>query len=50
MSSVLYDVKPWDGLTLIATLGTLGFSAILAHWAPARRAATVNPTDALRHD
>jgi putative ABC transport system permease protein len=50
MSSVLFDVKPWDVLTLVVTLATLGSAAVIAHWAPARRAATVNPTDALRHD
>ncbi len=50
MSSILFEVKPWDPLTVLATLGTLGFAAVLAHWAPARRAALVNPIDALRHD
>jgi len=50
MSSILFEVKPWDPVTVVATLGTLGFAAVLAHWAPARRAAMVNPIDALRHD
>ena len=50
MSSVLFGVTPWDPLTVTATLATLGLAAILAHWVPARRAATVNPIDALRHD
>ena len=50
MSSILFDVKPWDPPTVAVTLGTLGFAAVLAHWAPARRAALVNPIDALRHD
>jgi ABC-type antimicrobial peptide transport system permease subunit len=50
MSSILVDVRPWDPLTVLATLGTLGMAAVLAHWAPARRAALVNPVDALRHD
>jgi ABC-type antimicrobial peptide transport system permease subunit len=50
MSSILFEVKPWDPLTVLATLGTLGVAAVLAHWAPARRAALVNPIDALRHD
>jgi predicted permease len=50
MSSVLFEVKPWDPVTLFATVGTLGIAAVLAHWVPARRAATLNPIDALRHD
>jgi predicted permease len=50
MSSVLFNVKPWDPVTVLATLATLGVASILAHWAPARRAAIVNPIDALRHD
>lgn len=50
MSSILVEVRPWDPLTVLATLGMLAFAAVLAHWAPARRAALVNPVDALRHD
>ena len=50
MASILIDVSPSDPLTLAATVGTLGVAAVLAHWVPARRAATVNPIDALRHD
>lgn len=50
MSSMLFKVKPWDPVTVGATFATLGLAAILAHWVPARRAATVNPIDALRHD
>ncbi len=49
MSSVLIDIKPWDPLTIATTIGSLGLVAVLAHWVPARRAATVNPVDALRH-
>ena len=50
MASILIDVSSSDPLTLAATVGTLGVAAVLAHWVPARRAATVNPIDALRHD
>jgi len=50
MASILYGVKPWDPVSIAFTVGTLGIAAIAAHWAPARRAATVNPIDALRHD
>ena len=50
MASVLIDVSPTDPVTLVTTVGTLGLAAVLAHWVPARRAATINPIDALRHD
>ncbi|MEO8358690.1 MAG: ABC transporter permease [Vicinamibacteria bacterium] len=50
MSSVLVGIKPWDPLTVSSTIATLGIAVLLAHWAPARRAATVNPIDALRQD
>jgi putative ABC transport system permease protein len=50
MASILIDVSPTDPITLVTTVGTLGLAAVLAHWVPARRAATVNPIDALRHD
>ena len=50
MSSVLFDVKPWDPLTVAGTLGTLALVAVLAHWGPARRAAGVNPIEALRQE
>ena len=50
MASILVGVSPSDPLTLAFTLTTLGLAAGLAHWIPARRAATINPVDALRHD
>lgn len=50
MSSILIEVSPSDPTTLLSTVGVLGFAAVVAHWVPARRAATVNPIDALRHD
>ena len=50
MSSILIEVSPSDPTTVLTTLGVLGFAAVIAHWVPARRAAMVNPIDALRHD
>ena len=48
MSSILFHVNPIDPLTYIAmTVGLLG-AAFLASYLPARRAATVDPIDALR--
>jgi len=48
MRSLLFGVKAWDARTLIAVAGVLFGSAMLASYLPARRAASVNPTEALR--
>jgi ABC-type lipoprotein release transport system permease subunit len=37
-------------LTLGATVGVIATFALLASWVPARRAARVNPAEALRAD
>lgn len=48
LSGLLYDVSPTDPLTLGATcIGLLGMAG-LASWVPARRAAAVDPAEALR--
>jgi len=50
MSSILFNVKPIDPLTYSAvTLGLLA-TAFLASYLPSRRAATVDPVDALRSE
>jgi predicted permease len=48
MRSILFGVQAWDAGTLIAVAVVLGASAMLASYFPARRAASVNPTEALR--
>jgi ABC-type lipoprotein release transport system permease subunit len=48
MRSVLFGVQARDARTLIAVALVLAGSAMLASYFPARRAASVNPTDALR--
>jgi macrolide transport system ATP-binding/permease protein len=45
---LLFGVQAWDAETLIGVAMVLGFSALLASFLPARRAASVNPTEALR--
>jgi predicted permease len=48
LSGLLYDVSPTDPLTLGATCIGLLAMAGLASWIPARRAASVDPSEALR--
>jgi predicted permease len=48
LSGLLYDVSPTDPLTLGATcIGLLAMAGV-ASWLPARRAASVDPSEALR--
>jgi macrolide transport system ATP-binding/permease protein len=46
--SLLFGVTAWDASTLGAVAGLLGVCAMLASYFPARRAASVNPVEALR--
>ena len=48
MKSLLYGVSPLDPVTYISVLMVLAGSAVLASYLPARRAAAVNPVEALR--
>jgi putative ABC transport system permease protein len=50
LRSFLFEVAPADPVTLIA-VGLLFIGvALLACWAPARRAAKVDPLEALRYE
>jgi ABC-type antimicrobial peptide transport system permease subunit len=48
--SLLFEVAPTDAPTLVGASTLLLAFALLACWIPARRAARVNPTEALRAD
>jgi predicted permease len=47
---LLFDVHSWDIETLAAVAALLGLCSLLASYIPARRAASVNPVEALRAD
>jgi ABC-type antimicrobial peptide transport system permease subunit len=45
---LLFGVQPWDVATLAAVAAVLGLAALGASYFPARRAASVDPVEALR--
>jgi predicted permease len=50
MTTLLYEIKPTDPPTLLATPVLLLIVALFACWLPARCASRVDPTEALRHE
>ena len=50
MRNLLYQIEPNDPLTLLAVSLLLVATALLACWLPARRAARVDPMEALRYE
>ena len=48
LRSLLFGVEPSDPLTLLLIIGLLVVAVVVASWLPARRAATVDPAEALR--
>jgi predicted permease len=48
MGKLLFGVQAWDAGTLVSVAMVLGAAAMMASYIPARRAASVNPTEALR--
>ena len=49
VASLLFDVTPTDPATFAAVVGVLGAVALVATYLPARRAARIAPTEALRY-
>ena len=50
LRSFLYEVEPTDPVTLIGVALLFGVVALLACWVPTRRAARVQPVEALRYE
>ena len=50
MGSLVFDVKPSDPMTYALTPAVLLSVAFLASYLPARRAARVDPMEALRYE
>jgi ABC-type antimicrobial peptide transport system permease subunit len=50
LSSMLYGMAPYDLAAWTAACAVLVAAALTAAWQPARRAARVDPAEALRHD
>jgi macrolide transport system ATP-binding/permease protein len=48
MRNLLFGVQSWDVPTLLAVGALLALAAVVASYMPARRAASVNPVEALR--
>jgi ABC-type antimicrobial peptide transport system permease subunit len=50
IGSLLYGVRPVDPVSIATTVMLLGFASLLASYIPARRAARIDPMEALRHE
>jgi ABC-type antimicrobial peptide transport system permease subunit len=50
VKSMLYGIQPYDPATMTGGILVLMAVALAASWIPARRAAGVQPMDALRHE
>jgi ABC-type antimicrobial peptide transport system permease subunit len=47
---MLYDLKPYDPLTLGGAVAVLALVALVASYAPAYRASRLDPMEALREE
>lgn len=50
LRTMIFHVSPWDGQILLLVTIVLGSTALLASYFPARRAASINPNEAIRNE
>jgi len=50
LSSILYEVSPYDPVAFLGSTAVLALAAFVATYIPARRAASITPVTALRAD
>jgi len=50
VASILFQLKPTDPIVLLGATFFMGAVAVVAGYLPARRAARIDPTIALRYD
>jgi putative ABC transport system permease protein len=50
LGSLLYGVKPLDGITIVAVVTIFLLAGVAASYFPARRGSKVDPIVALRHE
>ena len=49
-ANLLYGINPTDPISIIVTVALLGAASLLAGYIPARRAAKIDPMEALRYE
>ena len=47
---LLFGLKPYDPITFLIAVGTLAVAGLAASYLPARRAASLDPMNALREE